>query len=88
MFCSHKRLDQEALAAADIKHAAAGLQTEMRNDIARDRMPAAIIAVAAVAVFARSVPVHFAVLLGDRDDRGVLRFGTFLDVALGLGQRA
>src|SRR5258708_12959327 len=54
----HQVLDQEALAAAYVEDAHARLQPEMRDDVARDAAPAAVIAVAAVAIFARPVPVH------------------------------
>ena len=46
----HQVLHQEALGAADIEHAIAGLEAEMGDDVARHREPAAVVAVAAVAV--------------------------------------
>src|ERR1700733_5455187 len=63
-----QRLDQKAFAATDVEDAHAGFETEMRDDVARHRMPAAVIAITAVTVFARSIPVRFPILLGDRDD--------------------
>ena len=76
-------LDQEALAAADVEHAVAGLQAEVLDHVLGDRDPAAVVAVAAVAVFARSVEILLAVLAGDADVLGALRGGPLLDVALG-----
>src|SRR5262249_47605752 len=84
----HQVLDQETLAAADVEHAHAWLESVMRDDVACYRAPAAVVAVAAIAVFARPVPIHLAELFGDRHDGGVLRRGAFLDVALHPRQRA
>jgi len=56
------------------------------DDVARYREPAAVITIAAVAVVARSIEIHLAVLLRDRNDCGVLRLLAHLDVALGARQ--
>src|SRR5262249_51544020 len=45
-------LDQEALAAADVEHAVAGLELEVLHHILGDRNPSAVVAVSAIAVFA------------------------------------
>src|SRR5579863_8841803 len=67
----HQVLDQKALGTADIENTHAGLQSEMRDDVARDRHPAAVVTVAAIAVVAGAVEIHFSVLPGDGDNRGV-----------------
>src|SRR3990170_3002622 len=82
----HEILDQESLARADVEHAVAGPETEMRDHVRGDRHPAPVIAVAAVAIFARPVEVHLAVLARDADvllGLGVLTGG---DIALALGE--
>src|SRR5581483_3932153 len=56
----HQVLDQESLAAADVEHALAGLQAEMPHDVLGDRNPAPVVAIAAVALLARSVEVLLA----------------------------
>src|SRR5665213_37076 len=83
----HQVLDQKALGTADVENAHAGPQAKMRDDVARHRNPAAIVAVAAIAVVAGSVEIHFAVLPGDGDNRGILGVLAQLDVSLHLRQR-
>src|SRR4029079_16413903 len=77
----HEILYEEPLAASDVEHAHAGLETKMLDDVARPRQPAAVIVVSAIAVFARSIEIHLAVLFGDGNDRGILRLLALLDVA-------
>ena len=60
-------LDQKALGGADVEHAVAGLQIEMRDHVLGHRNPAAVIAIAAVAVFARAVEIKLAVFARDAD---------------------
>src|ERR1700735_5796450 len=85
---SDQRLDQEALAAADVEHPHAGLKPILCDDVARHRVPATVIAIAAIAVLARAVPIHLAILLGDGDDGGGLGLGPLLDIAVCLRKSA
>jgi hypothetical protein len=75
-------LDQEALAAAYVEHAIAGLEIEVLHHILDDRNPAAVVAVSTIAVFAWSVEIELAILARDRDDLVGLRLGAGIDVAL------
>src|SRR5262249_23234189 len=68
-------LDQEALAATYVEDAIAGLEIEVLHHIFGDRNPSTIVAVSAIAVFARSVEIEFAILARDCDDLVRLRLG-------------
>src|SRR3989442_9514968 len=83
----HQVLYQEPLAAADVQGAHARAQAEVSDDVPRDRTPAPVVAVSAVSVLARPVPVHFAKLLGNRDDRFILALGAPLHIPVGVWQR-
>src|SRR5262249_2934327 len=75
-------LDQEALAAAHVEHAIAGLEIEVLHHVFRNRNPSTIIAVSAIAVFARPIEIEFAILARDCDDLVGLRLGAGIDVTL------
>src|SRR3989449_1694066 len=83
----HQALDQDPLAAADVEGAHPRTQAEVGDDAPRARTPAPVVAVSAVSVLARPVPVHFAELLGNRYDRFILALGAPLHIALGVRQR-
>ena len=82
----HQVLDQKALGAADVEHAVAGLEPEVRDDVLRDRNPAAVVAVTAIAVFARAIEILEAVFARLGDHFGRLRGTARGDVALGFRQ--
>src|SRR5882762_2701306 len=82
----HQVLHQEPLAAADVQGAHSCTQAEVSDDVPRDCTPAPVVAVSAISVLARAVPVHFAELLGNRDDRFILARYALLHVALGVRQ--
>src|SRR6267378_7780816 len=82
----HQVLYQETLAATDIEHAHARTQAKVSDDVPSDGTPAPIVAVSAVSVLARPVPVHFTELLGNGDDRFILARCALLHVALGVRQ--
>src|SRR5215471_17259526 len=84
----HQILDQESFGTADIEHPHSRLQLEVRNDILRYRNPSAVVFVAAVAILARTIEIHLAVLLGDGYDDRVFCILALLNVALDLGQSA
>src|SRR5215470_7951333 len=75
-------LDQEALAATYVEHAIAGLEIEVLHHVFRNGNPSTIVAVSAIAVFARPIEIEFAVLARDRDDLVGLRLGAGIDVTL------
>src|SRR5215471_14084013 len=75
-------LDQEALAAAYVEHAVAGLEIEVLHHILGDRNPSAVVAVSAIAVFARPIEIELAILARDRDDLVGLGLGAGIDVTL------
>src|SRR5262249_49358649 len=75
-------LDQEALPATHVEHAIAGLEFEVLHHILGDRNPSTIVAISAIAVFARPVEIEFAILARDCDDLVRLRLGTGIDVTL------
>ena len=75
-------LDQKSLAGTDVEHAVAGLEAEVLDDVLGHRDPAAVVAVAAVAVLARPVEIELAVLPRDIDDLLRLCLGAGVDVAL------
>src|SRR5262249_43780639 len=75
-------LDQEALAAAHVEHAVAGLEIEVLHHVLGDRNPSAIVAVSAIAVFARPIEIELAILARDRDDLVGLRLSAGIDVTL------
>src|SRR5262245_28960383 len=75
-------LDQEALAAADVEYAIAGLEIEVLHHILGDRNPSPVVAVSAIAVFARPIEIEFAILARDRNDFVGLRLGAGIDVTL------
>src|ERR1700677_1946840 len=83
-----QRPDQESFATSDVEDTHAEFQSVLRDDVTRHRMPAAVVAVAAVAVFPRPVPIHLAILPGDGDYGRILALGALLDIALGLRQGA
>src|SRR5262245_203755 len=53
----HQVTHQKALGAADVEHAVSTLEPEMRGHVARDRKPAPVIAVAAIALLAGAVEI-------------------------------
>src|SRR5262245_24019825 len=75
-------LDQEALAAPYVEDAIAGLEIEVLHHFFGDRNPSTIVAVSAIAIFARPVEIEFAILARDRDDLVRFRLGAGIDVAL------
>src|SRR6516225_8402310 len=77
----HQILDQKPFRATNVQHAHARLEIEMGNDIARHWDPASIVAVAAIAEFARPVEIDLAKLLGDRDRFGTFSLSALLNVA-------
>src|SRR5882672_10440545 len=82
----HQVLDEESFAAAHVEHSHARFETKVGNDVSCHGPPASVVAVSAVSVLARPVPVHFAKFLGNGDDFFVLALGALLDVALGTRQ--
>src|SRR5262245_63291108 len=50
-------LDQEALAAAYIEHAIAGLEVEVLHHVLGDRNPSTVVAISAIAVLARPIEI-------------------------------
>ena len=77
-----KSLTRKPFAAADIEHAVTGLEIEVPHHVLGDRNPAAVVAVAAIAIFARSIEIELAVLARDRDDLVGLCLRARIDVAL------
>src|SRR5262245_5751339 len=75
-------LDQEPLAAAHVEHAIAGLEIEVLHHVFRNGNPSTIVAVSAIAVFARPIEIELAILARDRDDLVGLRLGAGIDVTL------
>src|SRR5260370_25983214 len=75
-------LDQEALAAAHVEHAIAGLEIKVLHHVFRNGNPSTIVAVSAVAVFARPIEIEFAIFARDRDDLLGLRLAAGIAVTL------
>src|SRR5438132_13160463 len=75
-------LDQEALAGANVEHAIAGLEIEVLHHILGDRYPSTVVALSAIAVFARPIEIEFAIFARDRDDLIGLCLGAGVDIAL------
>src|SRR5262249_35798531 len=75
-------LDQEALAAAHVEHAVAGLEIEVLHHILGDRNPSTVVAISAIAVFTRPIEIELAILARDRDDFVGLRLGASIDITL------
>src|SRR5262249_56799053 len=61
-------LDQEALAAAYVEYAIAGLEIEVLHHVLGNWNPSTVVAVSAIAVLARSIEIELAVFARDRDD--------------------
>jgi hypothetical protein len=59
----------------------------MRDDIARNRNPSPVIAIAAISVFTRPVEIFFAELLGDGDHVVALAGLALSNVTRDLGKR-
>ena len=72
--------------AADVENTVAALQAKVRNHVLRDRHPASVVAVAAVAVFARAIEILLAIFA--RDTHVLVGFGVRArsDVALAARQ--
>src|SRR5262249_49508406 len=75
-------LDQEPLAAAHVEHAIAGLEIEVLHHVFRNGNPSTIVAVSAIAVFARPIEIELAILARDRDDVVRLGLSAGIDVTL------
>src|SRR5215469_17499596 len=75
-------LDQEALAAAHVEHPIARLEIEVLHHVFRNGNPSTIVAVSAIAVFARPIEIEFAIFARDRDDLVRLGLGAGIDVTL------
>src|SRR5262245_36672714 len=75
-------LDQIALAAAYVEHAITGLEIEVLHHVFRNGNPSTIVAVSAIAVFARPIEIEFAILARDCDDLVRLGIGARIDVPL------
>src|ERR1700694_48115 len=85
---SIRSLNRKPFPPAYVEYAHARLQAEMPDDVAGDAAPAAVVAVATVAVFPWPVPIHLAEFSRFGDHRLALPFTALLDVALGLRKRA
>lgn len=83
----HQVFDQKALGAAHIEHSITGRETKVIDHVLGHREPAAIIAIAAVAVFPGAVEIHLAVFFRDTDMFVGLGILTRLDVTPALRQR-
>src|SRR5215831_14751246 len=75
-------LDQEALAAAYVEHAIAGLEIEVLHHVLGDRNPSTVVAISAIAVLARSIEIELAIFARDRDDLVRLGLSAGIDVTL------
>src|SRR5206468_2180413 len=72
---AHQVRHQEALGAAHVEDLVAWPEPEVRHDVPRDRHPAAIVAIAAVALLTRAVEVFGPEPEGGLPVRGVERAG-------------
>src|SRR5262245_31200072 len=61
----HQVAHEEALGTTDVQHAVAGLEPEMRGDVAGNGYPAPIVAVAAITLLARAIEIFAAELPGE-----------------------
>src|SRR5262245_4828211 len=75
-------LDQEALAAAYVEHAIAGLEVEVLHHVLGDRNTSSVVAVSAIAVLARPIEIELAIFARDRDDLIRLGLSAGVDVTL------
>jgi hypothetical protein len=79
-------LDQKTLGTADVENAIARLEPEVFHHVLGNRNPAAVVAVAAVAVGARPVEIELAVFARDGDDLVRLGFDARADIAFAARQ--
>src|SRR5436309_1277112 len=56
----HQVAHEEAFGAADVEHAVAGFESEMRRNVAGNGNPAPVVAVAAITLLARAVEIFAA----------------------------
>ena len=78
----HEVAHEKALGAADVEHTVARGEPVVRRDVARDGQPAAVVAITAIALLARSVEIFATELARDHAVLGLSKLARG-DIALG-----
>src|SRR5215471_19740384 len=81
----HQVLHQKSLRTTNVEYSHSWFKIEVRNNIPGNRYPASIVAVAAIAIFARAIEIFLAVFPRSCDYRRIFGIAALLNIALQFG---